>query len=274
MQEVVKHEIVVSNLDLDVKFFLSMKKEDNLMPHWHNSIEIIYTLDGVVNLKVENKEITLRSGDIYIINSSVIHSANSNENKSLVLQIPVTFLNKYIENYNCIYLEIDDRVEDIKNLFREMHEVYKQKNKARLLKFNSLLYNLLYILVNYCAKEVLNENIVKKDKYVNKIKQIMLYINKNHNKNIRIGDIADYFGYNRDYLSRLFKNYMNMSIIQYLYEVRVNYIYKDLLKLDMNVNQILERHGGFNYRVIMRVFKEKYHETPNRLRQKRLKMSE
>lgn len=274
MQEVVKHEMVVSNLDLDVKFFLSMKKEDNLMPHWHNSIEIIYTLDGVVNLKIENKEIILRSGDIYIINSSIIHSANSDENKSLVLQIPVTFLDKYIENHNCIYLEIDDKEEDIKKLFREMYKVYKQKNKAHLLKFNSLLYNLLYILVNYCAKEVLKENIVKKDKYVNKIKQIMLYINKNHNKNIRIGDIADYFGYNRDYLSRLFKNYMNMSIIQYLYEVRVNYIYKDLLKLDMNVNQILERHGGFNYRVIMRVFKKKYHETPNKLRQKRLKMSE
>ena len=96
MENGTRHEIVSSNQDVDVRFYMSVDEGSYVAPHWHNSLEIIYMLEGSMKVKCENKEIEVRAGDISLINSREIHSFWSTPNKSLVLQVPERLLEKYI----------------------------------------------------------------------------------------------------------------------------------------------------------------------------------
>ena len=52
----VHHEIVASNQDVDVRFYLSVDQGSYVAPHWHNSLEIIYMLEGSMHVKMEKKK--------------------------------------------------------------------------------------------------------------------------------------------------------------------------------------------------------------------------
>ena len=82
----VHHEIVASNQDVDVRFYLSVDQGSYVAPHWHNSLEIIYMLEGSMHVKMEDREKEVQAGDICLLNSREIHSFRSTKNKSLVLQ--------------------------------------------------------------------------------------------------------------------------------------------------------------------------------------------
>ena len=111
MENGTRHEIVSSNQDVDVRFYMSVDEGSYVAPHWHNSLEIIYMLEGSMKVKCENKEIEVQAGDISLINSREIHSFWSTPNKSLVLQVPERLLEKYISDYELIKFYVDPHPE-------------------------------------------------------------------------------------------------------------------------------------------------------------------
>lgn len=58
----VHHEIVASNQDVDVRFYLSVDQGSYVAPHWHNSLEIIYMLEGSMHVKMEDREKEVQAG--------------------------------------------------------------------------------------------------------------------------------------------------------------------------------------------------------------------
>ena len=58
----------------------------------------------------------------------------------------------------------------------------------------------------------------------------------------------------------------------YQNELRISFIYRDLINSNDSINTILERHGFSNYKLFMRMFKEKFGDTPSNIR-KQLKQS-
>ena len=42
----IRHEIVSSNPDIDVRFYLSEDSGSYVAPHWHNSLELVYMIEG------------------------------------------------------------------------------------------------------------------------------------------------------------------------------------------------------------------------------------
>lgn len=42
----IRHEIVSSNPDIDVRFYLSEDSGGYVAPHWHNSLELVYMIEG------------------------------------------------------------------------------------------------------------------------------------------------------------------------------------------------------------------------------------
>lgn len=97
------------------------------------------------------------------------------------------------------------RLERLKKIFTDMYIVYDIRPDAYLLKFNSLLYDLLYTLVHSYSVRLTDKDIIKRNRSINKVKDIMRYIENHHSEKIVMEDIAAHFRYNPDYLSRLFK---------------------------------------------------------------------
>lgn len=270
-----RHEIVYENPDIEVRFYLSEDDGSYVTPHWHNSLEIVYMLEGSIAVTFENKKVTIFPEEFIIVNSRTIHAVTSKKNSALVLQIPSAVFEKYVRNIDSFnfYVNMDPENEDeiinlnrIKTMFRNMHEVYDAHPEGYLLRFNSLLYEMLFTMIHSYSYKITREQINKNNKYLDRLKEITIFLNSHHMEQITVYQIADKFGYNADYISRFFKKYMGLTIIDYLYEVRINYVYKDLIDTDLNINEIFENHGCSNYRVAMKFFKSRYGCTPKEKR--------
>lgn len=91
-----RHEIVAANTDIEARFYLSVDEGSFVTPHWHNSLEMVYMLEGSMEVSWENHRTQVHPGDVALVNSRVIHSVRSSQNKALVLQVPEEVLKKFV----------------------------------------------------------------------------------------------------------------------------------------------------------------------------------
>lgn len=277
--QTMRHEIVSSNPDVDVRFYLSDDAGSYVTPHWHDSYELVYMIEGSMTVFYENGKRVLNSGEFIVVNSRVVHSVLSTKNRAIVLQIPKEVLRRYVPDIDSYIFEVDmhpgtdvdrTRLERIKKIFTDMYVVYDIQPEGYILKFNSLLYDLLFSLIHSYSTKITRTNIDKDNRYLERLNDIMAYLKEHHREQIRIGELADEFGNSEDYLARFFKRQTGMTIMEYLYAYRITKVYQDLIGTDLPVSEILDRHGCSNYRVAMRTFKEFYGCTPLQKRKQML----
>ena len=112
----IRHEIVSHNPDIDVRFYLSVDGGSYVPPHWHNSLELVYMLEGSMTVIYEDKKVKINPTEISIVNPRVIHAVSAVKNKALVLQIPNSIFEKYVPNYNLIRFNADINPKNAANL--------------------------------------------------------------------------------------------------------------------------------------------------------------
>ncbi len=62
------------SLDFPVAIYLDDVTNDYVNWHWHKEFEIGFVTDGTVNVECGNRKYILKSGDIFFVNSDVLHS--------------------------------------------------------------------------------------------------------------------------------------------------------------------------------------------------------
>lgn len=277
-----RHEIVSVNPDIEARFYLSVDLGSYVPPHWHDSLELVYMIEGSMAVTFENHREVLHAGEFNIVNSRVIHSVLSEKNKALVLQIPKEILRKFIPDIELYTFFVDKnpvndvektRLEKMKKIFMDMHVVYDIRPEGYLLRFNSLLYELLFTLVHSYSNKLVQKEFDKNEGQLEKITPIMTYIKEHYREKCIVTELAEHFGYHEDYIARIFKKQLGMTITEYVYAIRISKVYMDLVNTDRKVNEIFEKHGCTNYKVAMRYFKEAYGCTPKEKREAVRRMS-
>lgn len=273
-----RHEIVTSNPDVEVRFYLSKDEGSYVSPHWHNSLEIVYVISGKVTLNLpQGVRRTACGGEFFLANPREIHSVLSEKNEALVLQIPQKFYEKYAPSMALRKFAVNmqpaneverTRLEKLKKIFTDMYVVYDVRPEGYLLRFNSLLYELLFSLIHYHSEKIMQKDFERDSKYFSRLKEIMKYIDRYHAEPISIASIAKHFCYNPDYLARFFKRYMNCTVTDYIYSVRVACVHLDLVNTDLPIGEILETHGCTNHSLFMRYFRQQWGCTPKEHRKK------
>lgn len=275
-----RHEIVFSNSDIDVRFYLSADGGRYVPPHWHDHIEMIYMLEGEIQIQCEMREVHVKAEELVVLNSREIHSIWSTENQALVLQVSDKILEKYVPDYELLqFYAVPESMHPaggakLKKICHDMYAVYEVRPEGYLLKFNSLLYDLLFTLVRSYSVKLVEKEVSRNQKNREKMKGILTYLDKHHGEQLTVQSVAEHFNYHPDYLSRLMKKQIGMTVSEYLYEIRIKYIYYDLMNTQDFINVIFERHGCTNYRVTMRWFKKRYGCTPKEKRASELKRKE
>lgn len=93
------------------------------------------------------------------------------------------------------------------------------------------------------------------------IPQVLSYIHSNY-REATAETIAKHFHLSRPYLSRIFKAYTNMTIIQALQRTRLEQACELLVRTQMSVHEIAEAVGYGDVTFFIRTFKKSYHTTP------------
>lgn len=264
-----KHEMVKNTTGLDMWVNIEYGNEGiSCAKHWHEHLEIIYILRDSMRIEIGNNPEILGPGDFVIINPMEIHSTETQKGKGfMLLQIPFEFLLKYVPDiaqirFNCD--RTDPATESIRKILQELSETYEEKKDGYLLKFHGLIFRLLYTLLIDFSARTINSEYGKSEKYMGRLTQILNYINTNYAKECTMQDAARVMNLNSSYFSRFFKKYMGMTFMEYLSEVRIEHVFQDMMKTDLNITNICTKNGFANYRIFSLKFKERFGVTPGK----------
>jgi len=90
------------------------------------------------------------------------------------------------------------------------------------------------------------------------IEEVKEWIKRNKERVQKTSEIAESFGYNEDYLNRIFKKCCSVSLKRYLDSVRLDGIKRELLVGSGTLLEISDMYGFTDYKYFLKFFK--YHE--------------
>jgi AraC-like DNA-binding protein len=260
----------------EVLIFSSYSPGDYTVSHWHEAIEIIYLHQGDLSITIGDQDYQLTDDTFLVINSKAIHSTKCvQENYALVIQIPQNFLKHNLPEIDQLMFQItvpekqspeNQRLLPLKQILREMYGQELMQGDGCKLKITSLLYDLLYLLYRDFRIELPRIEFLKHTKNLSILSEIMKYSEQNHASDISLAVIAQVAGFQTKYFCRFFKNNVGCTYLFYLNQLRIQYIYEDLLHTDTPIYQLLEKHGFTNYKLFRKMFYDRFHTTPRTIR--------
>jgi YesN/AraC family two-component response regulator len=90
------------------------------------------------------------------------------------------------------------------------------------------------------------------------VTEIAAWITANRDTPLKADQISKHFGYNADYISRLFKAHYGKSLKEYMSNVKIDYIKQLLLTSELPLSDVAYNAGFYDYKYFLKFFK--YHE--------------
>ena len=275
----ISHEIINAPVDTNVKFRTSTDPGSYIPMHWHRAVEIIYMQEGSLDVTVESESFTIQKEDCIVINGNVLHSTKcTSPNTAILLQIPLDFMEKYIPDLGQLIFLFDFRTKDqrqqtkqamFKTILEQLQIINNVRPDGYLLRFNSLIFELLFQLYHNFAVKILQSNTSQKKKDMARLEPVLDYISEHYREPISLNEIAEVACLQTGYFCRFFRKKMGITFLEYQNEYRLSFIYRDLITTRDPVHVILERHGFTNYKLFRRIFLEHFGNTPTQIRKQR-----
>ncbi len=271
------HENILPSEYTNVNFCTYIDNGTYTPSHWHRAIELVYMLEGKVLRTVEGKTWTISVGRCLLTNSNVVHSDRSMEySRYILLHIPLDFLEKFIPDARYIRFKLDfnetnttkiKQINMVKKMLTAMKALQDKKEKGYLLKFNSILFDLLHLLYTNFSTKSFQAELKPQQKDFDRLDKVLQYIMKNYARPISLEEISGILVFRPEYFCRFFKKYMGITFLEYQNELRLSFIYRDIIETTEPIGRILEKHGFTNYKIFRRMFNEHFGTTPMKIRQ-------
>lgn len=209
-----------------------------------NSHEIIFVINGNVYINEGGVEYHLKKNDLLLLDPGVRHfgfkhSTNTSFFWLHFAESPrIPFELKY-QNINEAY--------NLSLLFKQlMHYRAGERGDERL---------------DYLTRLILLEcfSTSKKEDHANRIiSEIAAWISANRDTPLKVSLVSKHFGYNADYLCRIFKAHFGKSLKEYLDEIKIDHVKQVLLTSNMSLKEVAYNTGFGDYKYFLKFFK--YHE--------------
>lgn len=186
--------------------------------HWHDELELLFIVEGSLDLKVGYEHFLLKKGDIMLINSDEIHSMRKTEENNIVVctYIDCNFIyEKYPDFYEIVafwpyseaFLKLNQNkieiLRHINNIASSLERGYADN------KIITLIYSLLKSLV-YCYRvDITNPEGVSfqvTDEKMDVIYRTIKYLYSNYNHKVNLQEISEQEYLSMFYLSHSFKD--------------------------------------------------------------------
>lgn len=233
-------------------------------PHLHPYVEMVYVIEGTIDVTVNSLSRPLTTGDIGVFFPNDIHGYNSNAfSKILVFifspDITSSFfsqrMDKTLENPFILSNSIN---EGIRSLFFMLYDEFTKCNNKYVIK--GLLYTILGKLDEYFT---LKDSSLSSN---NTTQTLLRYIESHYHENISLDSIAKDLGFSKFYISRIFSNKIGYQFSDYVNRLRINKAQKLLSETDLPITSIALECGFESQRNFNRTFKELTFFTPTEFR--------
>jgi AraC-like DNA-binding protein len=256
--------------------------------HAHDGLEILYIHEGAGSYFIENQRYKLQPGTLVVIKPFQVHKLKvivpPNYIRSL-LKIKASVIERFLTALpqltsafneliahplpNQVFHLSPKDASDLEIQFLQLHELLAvaplklQKEVVTLFLFqfftyfNSHIFSLENNTMRVHAATV---------RSTEPIGAIVKWIDRYYKLSFTINDIASELHFSASYLSKVFKEQMGVTIIEYTNEKRLEEA-RTLLALEFLTIEEISRETGFNYpSYFIAMFKKKYGITPLRYR--------
>ena len=251
------------------------------MAHWHDELEGIYVLTGSMDFYLDDRKLTLSSGDFLLITSSAMHYSKAHDEKdSLFLRLfiqPALFsaseslhplLLPFLEDRESEFLlRAEKNPENLKDLLLRMHKLLETRPAGFPLECAGLVHILLarlYPLIH--QSDVIMGTHMGPD--VEAQRRMISYIRKNYPEKITLADIAEAGLMSRSKCCQLFKKYVNRTPMDFLNTYRLEMSLRLLKETERPISDISLSCGFTSQSYFTKLFTERYHMTPSGCRKK------
>ena len=228
--------------------------------HFHDSFELIYILNGNVNISLHTGMESLSEGEFFLISPAVVHSIDSSDDSLFFIAI---FTQDFVSEFpaNSLKMNYFRFIADntIFTLF-EKYMLHSQSYNRYMIK--SCLYALCDS-ANNSATDM--QNINSNSEFIFKINK---YISENFNLDITRKNLASALNYEEHYFSSLFSKNTNMNLKTYINIYRFAFAQKLLVSTDMPITQIAFECGFKSIRSFNKIFRDLSGTTPGSYRKK------
>ncbi len=246
-----------SELDLASAYYISVSDGYLHKERFLDLSELIYVTEGTLYLSVDKKKIILEAGDIYAVRRYATISGNRASNGACSFYNVSFYCN--LEKYEAIYgkiMKISSRASYAETLFDNMRLFSHKDRRERYLLDASLLLLL----------DILCDSLVKEPERT-KINGILTYINDNISSSLTVEEISGHFHYCGDYMSKIFRQQVGMTLKQYVIERKLSAAKRLLSASDISLVKVGQSVGFEDVELFEKFFKYHIGTTPKKYRE-------
>ncbi|GAJ26348.1 transcriptional regulator [Liquorilactobacillus sucicola DSM 21376 = JCM 15457] len=257
--------------------------------HAHTFLEINYMLEGNADQVVNGKPIFLHRGDLLVLDVGAEHSIGTLGERDLLI--------------NILFRNSNINIDFLKDLRRSRSVLYdfllkspiKANEKQNYLVFRTAKNNKIAqimdeIIEEYFLKKEFSDTIIKSYLHIlvtnlvrdyqivdqqpqSKTRKIVIEILDEIDKNystITLQKVANMFGYNKNYLSNLFKKEVNKSFSEVVIQKKMTQAHTLIMSTSLPISKIVEAVGISNKSFFYKKYYDFYKEKPLADRQQNL----
>lgn len=258
----------------DVFRFISFYPFETYGPHKHLRLEINHVKKGNCMMHLDNESINFVEGDTMIILSNVNHVFEAGSGGTTLMQLE--FLPEIFSGFDLNFPGCIDGI-GLGSIspFSEENKLIKIVNNIGIMRVVQRIVNELegknsyyqYLVVMYYAELLVLIYRYMSENYLpicqnDALKRAISFIRFNYHKDISINDVAIQADISERYLRSLFSQYLNISPLDYLNQIRINKSIELLRNTELSVKEICFQCGFQSPQYFSRIFKQQTGVSP------------
>lgn len=250
-------------------------RNENVPMHSHSYIEFFYVFGGSGTHHINGQTQHLQHGDAFLLLPSDVHGFEQTKN-GMFLRRDILIENNYFKLV-CdffaphMYQNILDGKYPLRFVLSSEQIGCIETCVPGLFSNPSLESYALSAksLTTYLLNVVLENEMKADTDYPHWLNNLLTRLSTCDNFQTDLSELTADFFYNPDYMRRLFKKLVGMTMTDYFNKQKMNYAYSLLQSGSATVAEVCEIVGIPNVAYFYRLFKDTFHETPNAARKRK-----
>lgn len=261
----------------DTKFPFSMYRESGegriINSRSHKSeMEIVEVTQGSLNVQIGTEFIEAKAGDFLYVPPTMVFRADSASGKATVrgMIFDMSIIADNLENFDSeifymFYVQSKNKIAvftdehpvypTLKRFMQESYDEYATKDICYKLPIRANIYKIMTALLRfYCGSRNELDRMIYHN--VLRLRPAIAYIEEHFKDKIYIEELSDMINVSPDYFTKVFKESIGKTPIDYINGMRVNCAMELLCSTDMPMTDIADSIGFCNPNYFHKIFKQ------------------
>lgn len=259
-------------------YFVSVNDTINFQTHRHPELELSYCIDGSYHIVIDNKEYSLKSGDLAYIKPMAAHEIKSSgKGTMMTLELGPGFLGEYFNSFlNTDFdtLLTKDRTDEptvqLLHLIEGLSCAQSERNEFSSLTIKGTLFLISSLLLQHFTKNQLQHTPSKDLLDIQKVEKSIQIIYDEYPQKLNIDYICNQCGYSKSHFCRVFKKITGETFHHVLNRHRIEIACMHLRESTDSIEDIATYVGFSDSKTFCRTFKTYMNISPGAYRKKSL----